>query len=138
MIKSSLTALFVLCASFVSAQSYRWDIGGQVGLANYYGDLASDPGTNSLKFYQENTRYSMGFFARVRAAYRFGVNFQLNYILISGADSLNKDSDRTNRNLSFRNNMLEGAARLEYYPLIINDLGGKKRFTADLHVMLLI
>jgi hypothetical protein len=136
MIKSSLTAFLLLSSLLVSAQSFRWDIGVNGGIANYFGDLASEPGTNSLKVYQKNTRYSFGGFARLRAAHKIGVSFHLNYILIAGADSLNKDSDRTSRNLSFRNNMFEGSARLEFYPVVTNDLGGKKRYTADLHLML--
>jgi hypothetical protein len=125
----------MLLACFASGQAFKWDLGGQAGISNYFGDLAETTGTNSLKIYQQNTRFTVGGMARVRMAYRYGFNFQLNYLSITGADSLNPNSDRTSRNLSFRNNMIEAAARFEYYPLIFNDLGGKMRYAADLHLV---
>tara|TARA_B100000780_G_C21118223_1_gene452652 strand:- start:346 stop:1242 length:897 start_codon:yes stop_codon:yes gene_type:complete len=133
---STLFIALTLCALNSYAQSFKWDIGAQAGIANYFGDLASETGTNSLKLYQENTRYSGGLFARVRASYRLGVNFQLNYVYITGADSLNQESDRTSRNLNFRNQIIEGSTRLEYYPIIFNDVGGHKRYSCDFHLYL--
>ncbi len=130
--------LAILCfllfgGNLLVAQSFAWDIGGHAGIANYFGDLAEEPGFNSTKIYQRNTRYNAGFFMRYRPAYRYAFNFQLNYINVTGADSLNPNSGRTSRNLHFRNNIFELSARAEYYAIIVNDVGGKKRYKADFH-----
>lgn len=134
---------YVLVFLFVSysttAQNYTWEVGGGIGTANYFGDIgglsyASKKGPSDIVL--ASTRFNMSAFARRMIDYRFFLNFSLNYILISGDDKLSPNTSRTKRNLSFSNNMFEGLAMAEYHPLIINDLGGKRRFVADLHVVL--
>jgi len=132
--KKTLLFLMLLCLPFMALpQVYIWDVGGQLGMSNYFGDLANNTGSNSLDIFRPNTRFTAGAFARVRAHYRYAFNFQLNYILISGADSLAENTSRTRRNLHFRNNIIELTSRMEYYPLIFNDVGGHKRFRTDFH-----
>lgn len=120
---------------FGFGQKFVWDVGGQAGVANYFGDLASQTGTNSFNVIRPNTRYNIGGFVRKRLNYRFGLRFEANYLMVTGADSLNSESPRASRNLHFRNNIIEASGRLEYYPLIINDVGGKMRYKVDFHLM---
>lgn len=116
-------------------QQYLWDIGIKSGIANYFGDLEQDPGTNSFNLYRPNTRWATGFFARKRLGYSMAMRFDLSYLRLSGADSLNPASGRTTRNLHFRNDVVEASWRMEFYPLVIDDVGWKRRFLVDFHLM---
>lgn len=117
------------------AQQYLWDIGVKSGIANYFGDLEANTGTNSFQLFRPNTRWATGVFARKRLSYRLAMRFDLSYLRLSGADSLNLESGRTTRNLHFRNDIYETSWRMEFYPVIIDDVGWKRRFLVDFHLM---
>lgn len=134
--RTSLVIFFVaICSFFAKSQNYIWDLGFNIGPSYYLGDIGGTaekarPGIQDLQL--QAARFSIGGFARVRASYRFGINMKLNYLMIYGADKLSPSTSRTTRNLSFRNHIFEASTRLEFYPVIINDLGGTKRYAADL------
>ena len=112
-----------------------WDMGGSIGTSYYLGDIGGvekvkQPGISDLQL--KSTRFSLGWFIRRRISYKWAINFKANYTLISGDDKFSTGTSRARRNLSFRNNIIETSSRFEFYPIIINDLGGKKRFRSDL------
>ena len=132
---------YVLVFIFISfgstAQNFSWEVGGGIGTSNYFGDIGglTDPGKKGpADITLASTRFNVSAFTRRMMQYRFYLNFSLSYIHISGDDQLSPNTTRTRRNLNFTNNLFEGLAMAEYHPLIINDLGGKRRFIADLHV----
>ena len=131
------TIIFVFITFFATAQNYSWEVGGGFGTSNYFGDIGGleyngkkGPADIMLK----TTRFNMGMFARRSINYRFFANFHLSYIYITGDDNLSPNTGRFTRNLNFHNHLVEGLGMIEFHPLIINDLGGKRRYTADLHL----
>ncbi|MGB0805704.1 MAG: DUF6089 family protein [Salibacteraceae bacterium] len=132
------TLLLVVISQFASAQFYNWEVGGGLGTSNYLGDIGGvekegSKGPSDLMF--ETTRFNAGLFTRKYLDYRWHLNLSASYLSIEGADANSPNTDRTSRNLDFENNIFEFAAVGEYHPLIINDLGGKKRHIADLHLI---
>jgi hypothetical protein len=129
--------VFVFISFSTTAQNYAWEVGGGMGTSNYFGDIGG-VSINGKKGPSDiilaSTRFNVSAFTRRMIQYRFYVNFSLSYIHISGDDKLSPNTSRTRRNLSFTNNIYEGLAMAEYHPLIINDLGRKRRFVADLHL----
>lgn len=133
------TLLFVVFSQFVSAQFYNWEIGGGFGTSNYFGDIGGIEQTGRKgpsDLMVNTTGLNLSLFARKYIDYRWHAFFQASYISIKGADENSPNTDRTHRNLDFENNLVEGIGMIEFHPLIINDLGGKKRHLADLHVTL--
>jgi hypothetical protein len=135
-----LYTLFFTCLTFFSsAQNFTWDVGGGFGTSNYFGDIGGmkfDGQKGPADIMLNTTGYTASVFGRRMIDYRFYVNFQLSYVFIEGDDKNSPNTARTARNLNFFNNMGEALTILEFHPLIINDLGGKRRFVADLHVIL--
>lgn len=120
------------------AQFSNWELGFSAGASSYLGDIGGRGktgvavGPTDIIF--RSTRYSGGVHARVNAAYRFSFQFHLNYTLISGADSLVVLSGRFNRNLHFRNSIIDIGSRLEYHPIVINDFGSSRTFNHKLNM----
>ncbi len=77
------------------------------------------------------TRHALGGFFRYRFRDNVAVNVQGNWIRLSGNDNLSGDSERLGRNLSFRNDIIEFAARAEYYFYHVNDVGHTGRYQLD-------
>lgn len=133
--KVFVSILLFFVPLILTAQNYLWDVGGGIGSSYYLGDIGgkqdvSNPGITDLQ--PEATRFGLEGFVRGRMSYRWAAKFKVGYSLISGDDKFSSGTSRELRNLSFRNSIFEASSRLEFYPLIINDLGGKKRFTNDL------
>ncbi|MFT6324318.1 MAG: hypothetical protein ACI9GM_001075 [Salibacteraceae bacterium] len=131
------TLLFVCVSLFSNAQQYNWEIGGGLGTSNYFGDIGGiefDGQKGPADIMLNTTRFNIALFGRKYIDYRWYVNVQASFINITGDDKLSPGTARESRNLSFENNLFEGIGMVEFHPLIINDLGGKKRHMADLHV----
>ena len=131
------TLFFIFMSSFSMAQFYNWEVGGGVGTANYFGDIG---GVNQIgkkgpsDVMLNTTRFNIALFGRKYIDYRWYLNVQASFINIIGDDKYSPGTSREPRNLNFENNLFEGIGMIEFHPLIINDLGGKKRHVADLHV----
>ncbi len=131
--------LLSLCALTSSAQYYNWEFGGGLGTSNYFGDIGGvsfDGRSGPADVMLNTTRFNMAVFGRRYLDYRFYINVQASFLNIKGDDKLSPSTGRESRNLNFENNIFEGSAMLEFHPLIINDLGGKKRHIADLHLLI--
>lgn len=113
-----LFAGFVLMMAPLSMNSqYFWDLGVQTGAANYLGEMGGNELTrrdfvSDMKFSQ--TRTTAGAFARRKINYDFAVKGQLNWLRLSGDDKLSSNPGRNGRNLSFRNDVFELGAELQY------------------------
>ena len=120
-----------------SGQNYLWEIGIGAGATGYVGEIGGslktqDWGPADVAF--KATRLSASAFGRRLISYRFYANFQLSYIWLHADDKYAIGTGREFRNQSFTNQMWEGLTMVEYHPIIISDLGGRKRYKADLHV----
>jgi hypothetical protein len=100
-----------------SDNSYNLDFGLKLGVSNYIGDIGGDDKKAQafvLDMKMQETRWSIGGYARYKIGKPdavktpWSVEVQLNWIRISGADSLTKNySPRKIRNLTFRNDIVQ-------------------------------
>src|SRR5690242_13518856 len=98
MAKSLAVVLLVFLSFTVHAQS--WEIGGLLGGAGYMGDLNQ---TNPVKV----SGISAGLFVKRNFNGYLAAKLGYTYGTISGADSLSKDQQYRDRNLSFRTQLNE-------------------------------
>jgi len=103
-----------------SAFSQKWklsrsEVGGGIGIANYFGDIGGAEQSKMLGFGDidlENTRFSFSGFYRYRIYERFSIKGGLNYARIHGAD---KNSANEGRNYAFSTNLYELYGQVEYH-----------------------
>ena len=99
------TSILLLLLPFLGL-GQKYEIGGQLGLSNYWGDLAPSLAVGE-------THEQFGFFVRVnRPNGFFAYKYALNYGKISGDDQ-NFDHNKT-RNLNFRSTLIELSAQVEF------------------------
>jgi len=109
--------LAVLSLPSISKAQYRLELGGNIGAANYLGDIGGEEGTRRDFVYDlkiQKTRWSFGGFARYRLLPSVHVKGSLGVHRIEGDDALSTNRERNFRNLSFRNNLVEAATTLEW------------------------
>lgn len=112
-----ISFLFVL-ASFVKAQrGYRLEFGVMTGVSNYLGEIGGRekkgrPFIMDVKL--AKTRWNESFYFRYRFHQMLAVNVSLNYLRIEGADKLSTNPGRRYRNLSFRNDIYDLEATLQW------------------------
>ena len=128
-----ITALAIF-PLFGFSQYYAMDYGILAGGSQYLGEFGGKekvarPFILDMKMGQ--TRYALGAFYRYRFKDKLGVNVQFNWIRLQGADNLSTNEARVGRNLSFRNDIFEFSARLEYYFYHVNDVGHTGRYQLD-------
>lgn len=129
--------LFIFLTLNASAQMssfYRFDLGFNLGVSNYLGEIGGKEKTErpfvwDMKMNQ--TRWAIGGFARYKLNNYVSVRGDLIYGRIQGADSLSTNRGRVGRNLSFRNDMLEFSGRAEVYIYNSNDVGGRGWYRVD-------
>lgn len=117
-----------------SRAQYAWDFGGNLGFANYLGEIgggASEARDWLLDLKLSQTRWNPGVFARYRLGYNWGLNMSLNYARLQGADSIVTNPNRFTRNLHFRNDIFELAGTVEYYFFSQPDVGRTGRYLLD-------
>jgi hypothetical protein len=113
---------------------YAWDFGVHAGAANYLGEIGGkdEPRRDFVwDMKMQQTRLSVGGFARRRINRLLSVNAGLLYLRIQGADELTDYGPRAGRNLNFRNDMFELYLRPEFTIFQDNDLGGRGRYKTD-------
>ena len=98
-------------------KKYRQEIIVQVGVSQFLGDLGglNSTGTDyspaDIEF--AATKPSLSFAYRYKLAKNFNIHSSLNYLLVAGDDKLTAEKFRNNRNLNFKSNIFELAARAE-------------------------
>lgn len=129
-----LLILATVRANGQSSSFYKLDVGFNLGLSNYLGEIGGKEKTErpfvwDMKLNQ--TRWALGGFARYKLNNYVSVRADLMYGRIQGADSLSTNRGRVGRNLSFRNDMLELSGRAEVYLYNTSDVGGKGWYRVD-------
>lgn len=119
--KVCLLAAFLSIATFLLAQR-GWEAGAWIGTAFYLGDL--------------NTSYNLslpgpagGIIGRFNFNDRLCIKFSANAAQVRGDDAISKNTFERARNLSFRSNVVEGAAQLEFNFLPYNHGSRDEFFT---------
>ena len=104
-----VVGFMVICwlAAAPNAQAQRWEIGGWAGVAHYFGDLNPD-------FSLKRPGAAGGGIARYNFNERIAGKVSLNYGRISGYDSDSPSAFQRARNLSFRSDILDATAQLEF------------------------
>jgi hypothetical protein len=131
--KLILFIAITLSSYYVKAQ-YNFDFGVNLGASSFLGELGGpdeQPRNNFLDMNLQSTRYAFGGFARYRFAKNFAGKVSLNYLRVSGADSLTDEPTKRARNLSFRSDIFEASTTLEYYFITINDINRTGRYRSD-------
>lgn len=108
----------------VNCQSYV-DVGFQVGLANYSGDLS--PSNVGPIIAQSNVTF--GGFLKYNMNPRFSTRLSAVYANISGSDALSGNDQMKLRNLSFESDIYELAAILEFNIFEYCVIEGESRFS---------
>lgn len=131
--KLILFIAITLSTVYAKAQ-YNFDFGVNLGASSFLGELGGpnkSPQNNFLDMNLESTRYAFGGFARYRFHKSFAAKASINYLRVSGADSLTQEPTKRARNLSFRSDILEASATLEYYFIKVNDMNRTGRYRND-------
>ena len=122
-----------LFTSFAFSQ-YKWDFGGNVGAANYLGEIGGKEKTRRdfiLDLRLSQTRSAVGGFARYKMNPDIYIRGSLGWYRISGADHFSTNPGRAGRNLSFRNDIYEVSVTGQYIFYDISDLGRTYRYRND-------
>jgi hypothetical protein len=124
----------LLFSSSVDAQYYL-DYGIKFGASNYVGEIGGKekqgrPFILDMKPGMTRPQFG-GAFVRYRWKENIGLAASLEHARIKGDDAKSTNPERTSRNLSFRNDIIELAGRGEYYFYRENDVGGKGRYQLD-------
>lgn len=134
-----LWSLIIIKPQISQAQNLLWDIGLGFGATGYVGEIGGSEATQDwgpLDIAFKSTRISIAAFGRRQISYRWHANFQVSYIYLYAHDKNSAGTGREFRNLSFTNHMAEGISTIEFHPIIIHDLGNKKRYVANLNVFI--
>ncbi|CAN5903685.1 hypothetical protein BH11BAC7_BH11BAC7_31620 [soil metagenome] len=119
--KRILLALILILPLFANAQRnkhYRWEVGMDIGAANFLGDLggANQIGTHFVKDLELSlTRTALGAHVRYRSNRYLAYRANFMYGKINGNDALTAERYRHNRNLNFKSNIFEFSTVLEFY-----------------------
>jgi hypothetical protein len=119
-------AVFSLLFPLISPAQYFWDAGFSTGVSNYLGDMGGNELTrrdfvSDMKI--DQTRFSVGGYARFRLLRNVSIKANLNWARISGDDKLSSNPGRNARNLNFRNDVIQLTAQAQYFFYTVNDLG---------------
>jgi hypothetical protein len=115
----------------LSKAQYFWDAGISAGVSNYLGEMGGNElprrdFVSDMKLPQTRT-YADGF-VRYKISPVFSVKANLGWARIQGDDKLSTNPGRNGRNLSFRNDVIESTAQLQYFFYDIYDLGHTYRY----------
>jgi len=97
----------VLTSQFTFAQMRGFELGGGIGVSNYFGDLNTSWRVNRLHL-------AGGIGARYNFNDRLALRFGATYGEISGFDSDSKNDFELRRNLSFKSIIVDGTAQFEF------------------------
>lgn len=131
--KTVLLFAFTFCL-LTSFSQYRTDFGILLGGSNYLGEIGGNEQNRRdfvLDMKLQQTKKSFGGFFRHRFNNSYGATASIVYGEIGGHDNLTSNIGRKSRNLSFKNAIIELAARGEYYFYNIYDVGGHSRYIVD-------
>lgn len=134
--KKLLLILFVSGLGFSGlAQQYNLGFGLRAGASGFLGDIGSGDLARNFVYNMElkDTRWAGGAFVRWRFHPLYALQGSFTYARIQGMDANSENRPRLGRNLDFRNDIFELAAKLEVYPQIlsVSDVGYRGRYRLD-------
>jgi hypothetical protein len=128
--------LLLLAIPAIAFSQYSWEVGGGLGASNYLGEIGGNEGTARpwiLDMKLGQSRQVVNGYVRYRFNEYFNLRADLTYGRLQGADSLSANPARFSRNLSFRNDIVELAARIEYPFIYQYDVGSTGRYLLNFH-----
>ncbi|MGK0387761.1 MAG: hypothetical protein ACI94Y_000487 [Maribacter sp.] len=105
--KKILFIVLLLSASITSQAQMGWEVGGWVGVSNYFGDL-------NTSFNVKSPGPAGGIIARYNFNNRLCLRFGANYGNVGADDANSKNTFENRRNLSFNSHIIEGLAQFEF------------------------
>ncbi len=102
----NILLVFVVLLLSKPATAQDWEIGGMMGVANYFGDLNNN---GSFEFIGP----SAGVFVRKNIGYRFAYKIGLQYGRVAFEDASSDNPFQNIRNLSFKSNIVEFSNQIE-------------------------
>jgi len=114
---SKIALLVLLCVAATFSVSAQTELGLNLGISTYNGDLAPETQIESLM----NAQASLGAYGRFDVGERLAFRGFVQQSKIKGSDE-NRTNDLIQRNLNFRTNILEMGVVAEIYPLGTNQL----------------
>lgn len=134
-----IVLLFILAFALNESANaqFKYDYGFRFGAANYLGDIG---GKNLprrdlvVDMHLPSTRWAVGGFIRKRKSKKLAFASTFDYVRIQGTDQLTTYFPRRARNLTFKNDMLELAARVEYTLYYDSDLSNQGYFNPDMKI----
>ena len=103
----SYCLMFLLCITGFTLQAQNHEVGGWLGVANYYGDL-------NPNFNWKYIRPAGGAFYRYNINKRFAARGMVSYGEVEGSDAGSKIARDRQRNLSFRSSVADVCATFEF------------------------
>jgi len=124
---NKLLLIGFLALPFLSFGQGNWELGIKAGAADGLCDIGGINASGSPSI--ENTqpsqiRWDLGGYIRYRLSSKFSISGQFDYIRLQGFDSLSKVTSIRDRNLNYRDDIIEGSLRLEWTFWNITDIGG--------------
>lgn len=130
-----LTFLVVLVTMpFASAQNYRLEAGVMMGASNILGDIGgkSLPRRDFVADLKvQATALSGGLFMRFALSPRLHSGLSVMYASLNGNDSLSTNPGRNQRNLNFRNRLLDIATFVDYEIYEQYNVGRSRKYRID-------
>ena len=105
--KISLSAVLILLALTFSTAQRGWEVGGWVGVSNYFGDL-------NTTFDVTRPHLAGGGVFRFNFNERLCLKMSANYGALSADDKNSRNPVELRRNLNFRTNIFEGVGQFEF------------------------
>lgn len=123
--KRVVIGIFTILSIFALNGQSHLDLGFNLGLANYSGDLSP---TNVGPVIAQS-HFSAGAILRYNVNSRFSARANFVYAGISGSDALSGNETMKNRNLSFYSDILEASIGLEINVFSFSIIEGESKFT---------
>jgi hypothetical protein len=106
--KKGLLGLVFCFIAFHALSQKGYEIGGWLGVSNYFGDL-------NTNFRLSKPGPAAGLIGRYDMNNRMAIKFSANYGLLRADDADSDNSFEKARNLSFKSNVFEGALQYEFH-----------------------
>ena len=131
----TIPIILLLLSPLVTLSQYCWDYGGSLGTSNYMGDMSGSKAVSKrIDVNTTQSKVCIGAFGRMKIHPLLSAKLALNNFSIAGADSLSARAGVAPRNLSFKDNVTELSAQVQFFFFEINDIGSSYKARNDLRL----